>query len=379
MNPTPCSARLALALVSLVLIATLAAAQAPVWSEFETNIPLPRRTEAHPFALHPTPDGGLALAWMSGADGRGALYTAFFADGKWSEPEKILELKRPRGFALLTWRGKVHLLECTRRYFAAREDGAWKRLPYPLPKSGRYPSVAHGKDGSVRIVYIAPVRRISRTPTRGAITEDAGKTFLVTLPAKGKKKKPKGLDTKSQSRASRPVVGVDPDGGVHVILERRYGRKARPNIGYVNLEKPRSALTVSRQPGDGPAISAVSAHEIVALWNDRPGVVECLYDGTRWQPPTTVVPGAKDPRLSQGAKRRLHLSVLTKSRSVYYLMRGPRGWTQPIDFGHASGSGRAVESTDGTVHLVWESRGTFKHRARSLEKPAPQPKKPEQG
>lgn len=363
--------RLLVAIFWLVLAAATGATQTPVWSEFETGIPLPRRKTAHPFALHPTPDGGLALAWMSGADGRGALYTAFFRKGKWSEPEKVIALKRPGGFVLLSWRGRLHLLECTRNLLAVREEGAWKKVPYPLPRSGRRPSVAHGPDQSVRIAYIAPVRRISRTPTRGALTEDAGKTFLVTLPGSGKPKKPKGLDTKSQSRASHPAVSVDPDGGVHVIMERRYGRKARPNIGYVNLEKPRKALRVSRQPGDRPAVVAISAHEIVALWNDRPGVVECLYDGTRWLPTTTIVPGAKDPHLALGTKRRLHLSVLTTSRSVYYLMRGPRGWSKPIDFGHATGSGRAVETTNGCVHLVWEAKGTFKHRATTLDKPPP--------
>lgn len=384
MRSTRTSAML-LALAGLLIAAVGAAARvsaaqasaAPVWSEFATGIPLPQRKTAHPFALHPTADGGLALAWISGADGRGALYTAFFRDGKWSDPEKVVALRRLGGFVLFSWNGRIHLLECTRSYFAAREDGAWKPCPYPLPKVGRYPAVARAPDKGVRIAYVAPVRRISRTPTRGAITEDAGKTFLVTLPHQSKSGKAKGLDTRSQSRASRPAVAVDPEGGVHVIMERRFGRKARPNIGYVNLEKPRSAIRVSRQPGEKPVIAAVSRLEIVALWNDRPGVVQCIYDGTRWQPPTTIVRNARDPHLYRGTKRRLHLSVLSTSRSVLYLMRGPRGWSQPLDFGTGVGAGRAVETLGGCVHLVWEAKGTFKHRATTLEQKT-RPKPPQE-
>ena len=211
------SVRLEVAILLLLVVTATGGAQSPVWSEFETKIPLPRRTTAHPFALHPTADGGLALAWMSGADGHGALYTAFFRDGKWGEPEKVVQLKRPGGFALFTWNGRTHLLECTRRYFAAREDDGWKKYPYPLPRSGRRPAVAHGPDKSVRIAYISPVRRVSRNPTHGSITEAAGKMCshrkIVHVP----------IERYGHGRLSGGIEGGSKGSKFHHALPRLHG------------------------------------------------------------------------------------------------------------------------------------------------------------
>jgi len=350
---------------ALLLLAAGTPCPGQSFEEFDTGIELPPRKHAHPLALLAAGDGRLHLAWISGADGRGALYTAIFHEKKWSRPERVLDLARPCEFALFEQNGKVHLLECGSGHylFAAREKGKWERLKFPLSKKARCPSVAVGPDGTAYIAYVAGVKRVSRTARAGSVFETAGKTFLLALPAQGNAKKPQGLDPKSQSRASRPVVVVDPGGKVHVVMERRYGRQAKPNIGYVNPEEPRSAVRVSRQPGTRPSLAAISKLELIAVWNDRPGVVESLFDGRIWNPPHTLVQDAQDPFLQPGRNGRLHLLAVTKSRSLYYLCRGARGWSTPLNFGNAVGTGRVVEAKDGRVHLVWESQGKFRHRA----------------
>jgi len=350
---------------ALFLLAVTTFCPGQSFDEYKTGIELPPREYPHPLALLAAGDGRLYLAWISGADRKGALYTAVFHEKKWSKPERVLDLARPCQFALFEQNGKPRLLECGSGLYlyAVRENGKWERLKYPLSKKARWPSVAVGPDGTAHVAYIAGVKRVSRTARPGAVFEMAGKTFLAALPAQGKPGKPTGLDTKSQSRASRPVVAVGPGGKVHVVMERRYGSKAKPNIGYVDPEEPRSAIRVSRQPGSRPSLAAISKLEMIAVWNDRPGVVESLFDGRIWNLPHTLVPDAMDPILAPGRDGRLHLLAFTKSHSLYYLYRGPRGWSTPINFGPAKGTGRAVETEDGRVHLVWEVQGKLVHRA----------------
>jgi hypothetical protein len=364
---------------ALLLLAVATFCPGQSFDEYKTGIELPPRKYPHPLALLAAGDGRLHLAWISGADRKGALYTAVFHEKKWSKPDRVLDLARPCRFVLFEQNGKPHLLECGSGlyFFAVREKGKWERLKFPLSKKARAPSVAVGPDGTAHIAYVAGVKRISRTARPGAVYETAGKTFLVALPAQGKPERPQGLDTKSQSRASRPVVAVDPAGKVHVVMERRYGSKAKPNIGYVSPEKPKSAVRVSRQPGSRPSLAAFSKLEMIAVWNDRPGVVESLFDGRIWNLPRTLVQNASDPFLHLGKDQRLHLVATTKSRSLYYLWRGPRGWSTPIDFGHAKGTGRVVEAKDGRVHLVWETQGKFVHR--SGQPPGAPPRRTDDG
>ena len=348
-----------------------AAQQVPTtWSEFKTGIELPQRPMAHPFQVVATPENDLVMAWIAGADGKGALYTARFHEEKWSPPERLFPLTRPCELALFLWKGKPHLLETGsgQRFFGIHEGGEWKRLPYPITSSARQPAVAVAKNNDVWIAYVGRVKRVSRRPRSGAVFDLAGKVFLRPLSAQGKSGKTQGLDTTSQSRAARPAVALDPEGGVHVVMERSYGQKARPNIGYVDAAEPRSAIRVSRQPGEGPELMALSKHELYAYWTDRTGVLESVFDGRQWNPPAMVASRASDPHLTPGPDRRAHLVVFSPQRTILYLCRGPRGWSLPMDFGLAAGSGRAVETPDGRIHLIWESQGAFVHRASRKEK-----------
>jgi len=335
------------------------------WYEYSTGIPLPARKAAHPFALLAASDGRLHLAWISGADRKGAIYTAVFHEKKWSSPEKVMPLGRPCQIVLFEMNGKPHLLECGsgKFLFAGLEKGEWKRLAYPLPKGARQPAVARGPGKDVTLAFIADKKRISRTARPGAIFERAGKIYLVHLPVKGKAGKPRGLDLKSQSRASRPVPVVGRDGTVHVVFERRYGRKANASIAYANSKKRNSVVTVSRQPGSCPAFAIVSPHEMVAAWGDRQGVKESVFDGHQWSVPFELVNKGSEPWMFHAGKNRLYMTAFNAGHAVFYLKRGFRGWSMPLDFGTGKGPGRVVESPDGSIHLIWEAKGTFVHRS----------------
>jgi len=335
------------------------------WDEYKTQVPLPIRKVAHPFELLATSDGRLHLAWISGADRKGALYTAAFHEKSWSRPRKVINLPRPCQFVLFELNRKPHLLECgSGRYvFAVLEKDEWKRLEYPLPRGARQVASTPGPGKGVTLAFIADRKRISRTARPGAITERAGKVFVVHLPEQGKPGKPRGMDLKSQSRASRPVPVVDGEGTVHVLFERRYGRKARSSIAYLNTKKRNSVVSVSRQPGSRPALAIISGNERVAIWCDRQGVKESMFNGHRWNVPSVRIQNAAGPNLFMAGKNRLHLTALTKGHSLYYLTKTARNWSMPMDFGTSKGPGRAVESLDGTIHLIWENRGTFMHRA----------------
>ncbi|MBN2489566.1 MAG: hypothetical protein JXQ29_01795 [Planctomycetes bacterium] len=358
--------RLPAAVLAALSIALAAVSASPQnWVEYPTHIELPPRDVAHPLDLLAASDGRVLLAWISGADGTGALYTAVFQEARWEKPTKVLELRRPCDFVLFELDSRPHLLECGsgRQFFAALEADAWKPLPYPLPAGAVQPAVAAGPGKSVSLVFIAGTRRVSRTPREGALHEVVGKAFLITVPAEGRPGSPLALDPTSQSRAAHPVVAVGPGGAIHVLVERSYGPAAKPNIGHIDAKKPGSVLRTSRQPGNHPALAALSERELLALWNDRPGVVQSFHTGRAWDPPTVIVSDAADPHLHRGPGGRLHLTVFTTERSFYYLTRGARGWSTPINFGPAAGAGRAVEAPDGTVHLIWEHGGTFHHRA----------------
>lgn len=340
------------------------------WDEYKTGIPLPARKAAHPFALLAAGDGRLHLAWISGADRKGAIYTAVFHEKKWSQPEKVMPVPRPCQIVLFELNGKPRLLECGsgKFLFAGLEKGEWKRLAYPLPRGARQPAVTRGPGQGVTLAYVTDRKRISRTARPGAIYERAGKIYLVHLSVQGKPGKPRGLDLKSQSRALQPVPAVDRDGTIHVVFERRYGRKAQSSIAYVNSKKRNSVITVSRQPGSRPAFAVLSPHEMIAAWGDRQGVKESVFGGGQWSVPFVLVSNGSEPWMFHAGKDRLYMTAFNTGHAVFYLKRGPRGWSMPVDFGTGKGPGRVVESQDGSIHLVWESRGTFVHRSLAAPK-----------